>query len=852
MTTKLTPMMAQWAECKQQAGDALLLFRLGDFYEAFEEDATTLSKLLDLTLTKRQETPMCGIPWHTSEGYIDRLLAKGFSVAVAEQVSSDQNGKALMERKILRILTPATAMQGSTLKEFANSLFLSLSHVGKTYGAALVDVTTGLFQVFEKNDIEAFTNELLCLSPKELLCSQALAKDPVIKRLIDDLNICLTIGKTWTFEQKNAENALNRHFGILSLDGLGLNTLSAALSAAGALLTHLKETLLVNIDHLTSIENIGQKNQMLINRATYTNLNIFDREPSLFSLLNQTSTPMGARLLRSWMLAPLTDCNEIRKRQETIKTFLDFHTQSTESSSTLKTLLEQIRDLERLIARIQTGNCGPRDVRALALSTSYIDPIRNTLPSSYSVDFSDLKPLVSHILQTLVDEPPLRLSEGQTICSGVNSELDELRAVKKNGSEWLSEYQTQLREELGIKTLKVGYSRTFGYYIEVSRLQSEKVPSSFIRRQTLTNNERYISEKLKAYEEKVLTAEKRIEQIETAIFDELKAYVIQHAEIVVKSARAIAQIDLFFTLARIAHTNKYICPKISSEPILEITGGRHPILERENATFIPNDLSTDARNKSMLLITGPNMAGKSTYVRQAALLVFMAQIGSFIPADEATIGIVDQIFSRIGANDDLARGQSTFMVEMSETAAILRQATPRSLILLDEIGRGTSTYDGISIAWAVVEYLLRLKEHNPRTLFATHYFELTDLAQKYTNIENLTVAISEQHHTIQFLYKIIRGTTDRSYGIHVAQLAGIPQEVIKRAQSVLLQLEDKQPTFVQPDLFSLTPKANPKEKACYEFLKDLNLVQMTPMDCFQKLISFQETIKSGQEQPAPY
>jgi len=856
-------MMAQWAQCKAQAGDALLFFRLGDFYESFEDDAVVISNALELTLTKRQGTQMCGVPWHSSESYIDRLLVRGYSVAIAEQVSAPQSsgsGKPIMERKIVRVLTPATAMQGSLVQDSSYSLFASITKSGDRWGIAVIDITTALFQLFEVEDTPSLIHELFRLRPKELLCSQNVNKqeETLCFQLEQGLDVRITTAPSWMFDATNAASVLKAHFKVATLDGFGLRDTPLPCSAAGALVSHMKDRLLVPLSHIKKMDLLTRCQHMVIDRSTLVNLDIFENSSkapqalSLYGVLNKTATPMGARLLRTWMLNPLLDKEAICHRQEIIRGAMDF----IKEHQTCKLFehLGAIRDIERLILRIQTSNSGPRDVLFLAQCCSHVDPIRAILstmetPVGRLEELPSLSLLIEKITLTITDEPPLRVTDGNTIRTGVNSELDELHAIRKDSKAWLIDYQTRLRDELDIKTLKVGFSRAFGYFIEVSRAQSDKVPDSYARRQTLTNAERYISQELKSYEDKALTAEKRIEGLETTLFEELKASVIEYADAVLETARIIAEIDLFFALARSAIEGNYSAPEIVDEPIIDIRDGRHPVAERHNLSpiFIPNDLILSATDKSMLIITGPNMAGKSTYVRQAALLVLMAQIGSFIPATKASIGIVDRIFSRVGANDDLSKGQSTFMVEMAETAQILHQATPRSLVLLDEIGRGTSTYDGISIAWSVVEYLLRHKKENPRTLFATHYHELTDLSQQYSAIKNLTVAITENEKDVTFLYKVVEGTTDRSYGIHVGKLAGLPEEVILRAEAVLHELEEKHPksSFVQQEFLTLAPPPkpeNPKALACYDFLKQLDLVKTTPMECFLKLSRFQKTL----------
>lgn len=862
---KLTPMMAQWAKCKDRVGDALLLFRLGDFYEAFSEDARIVSQALDLTLTKRQETPMCGIPWHASDSYIDKLLVKGFSVAIAEQLggAEDAKGKTLMDRQIVRVLTPGTAMKGSLIQDSAHSLLVCVALHGDRWGAACVDVTTALFHVFEVDSPDELVRELSRIRPKELICSSTLkkAESSVLSRLEGSVGLKATAIPSWTVEIASATTILTTHFKTISVDGFGLRDYLAATCAAGGVLCYLKDTLLVPVTHLKSLEVQSTKARMVLDRFTLSNLDIFESSSSanggksLFDVINGTKTPMGARLLRSWLHTPLTDLSEIRQRHDVVASCIDFLHKEKIAAAQAVHELSSIRDIERLILRIQTGSAGPRDVLFLAHCVAHIKPLQRTLQTLHSSvlkpkldTLSPLDPLVERIVATIAEEPPLRVSDGGAIREGVHPELDELRQLKEHSHQWLVSYQSKLRDELGIKTLKVGYTRAFGYYIEVSRGQADRVPSTFCRRQTLTGAERYISEELKQFEDKVLNAERRIEGLECALFEELKEFVTGFADAVLVAARVIAELDCFMALGQLALARSYCRPEMVADPVLSIEGGRHPIAETQVQTaFVPNDLKVNAEGPSLLLITGPNMAGKSTFVRQAALLVILAQIGSYVPASKATIGVVDRVFSRVGASDDLFRGQSTFMVEMTETASILNQATPHSLILLDEIGRGTSTYDGISIAWAVAEYLIRFPRVNPRTLFATHYYELTELEQQFSTVKNMTVAVSEEATGIRFLYKVVPGKTDRSYGIHVAKLAGLPESVLHRATSVLQRLEEQRPrsapTFVPQDLFtfSVGPTAtDPKLTASYEFLRDLDLVKISPMDCFLKLVKFKK------------
>lgn len=855
---KETPMMKQWAHCKSQAQDALVLFRLGDFYEAFHDDAVAASQALDLTLTKRQDVPMCGIPWHASESYIDKLLAKGFSVAIAEQVSSEDaaSGKGLMDRKLVRIITPSTTMKGSLLQESSHTLLCCIAKKDVQFSLAFVDISTALFFIVEAQGEEALFLELSRHMPKEIIHALP-PQSPIIENVFTRLSIPSKTIPSWFFDYTQARTYLLHHFSVANLLCFGIDDKPLCIASAGALLRYLKDVLLHPICHLQTLSYQVEQKYMLLDRSTIINLDIFENSSSpaysLYATLCENKTPMGFRLLRQFLANPLIRIEEIQERQEAVSSFLHFIADHPSDYEKAQNELSLIKDIQRLILRIQTGYVGPRDLAYLASCLSHIKPLQEALKSvsspnlqSHIESLCGLETLIEKIQTTLSDDPPLRIGDGNVIREKVSEELDTLRKIHTNSHQWLAEYQTKLRETYKVKTLKVGFTRAFGYYIEVSRGQASFLPESFARRQTLTNAERFISEELKSFEESVLTAEKKIEGLETALFEELKNHVLLYVEKILKIASSVALLDLFLGFAVTAQKGKYICPKMVEEPILEILDGKHPIAEKHTSHFIPNSVTLHAKGPSLALLTGPNMAGKSTYIRQIALLVIMAQIGSFIPAKKATIGIVDRVFSRIGASDDLASKQSTFMVEMSETASILHQATPRSLIILDEIGRGTSTYDGISIAWAVCEYLLRFPKENPRTLFATHYFELTELEKIFPSVINMTVAISEQPSGIRFLYKIVSGKTDKSYGIHVAKLAGLPKKVLERSEEVLLKFEAKKqkktPLATQIELFDIPTKKVSEELICYDFIKQLDLSSLSPIDCFMKLVQFKNSL----------
>lgn len=804
-STKSSPMMLQWQACKNAANGAVLLFRMGDFYEAFHDDAILVARELDLTLTRRQEVPMSGVPYHTSETYIDKLVAKGFRVAVAEQIEDPKKSKGLVKREIVRVVTPGTLINSSLLSDKANNFFVSLTRVGSIFGLAVLDVTTADFRVIEFEQIQDLMNELYRLHPSEILTSPKFKeKHPeLFEEIRQSYEFLLSTYDDWRFEHQTAHDFLLAQFAVHNLDGFGLKGMVAGINAAGALLNYLQEVLCLPIGHIQEIHTYFTSQYMSLDRSTQRNLELTEslqdgsRKNTLLGLLDRTKTPMGARLMRHWVKQPLLYVDEISKRQNAIQAFFN----SAIAMERLGQLFEGVRDMERLIMRTSSGYASPRDLVALGHSFAPIDEIKGLLkvlaPSSPLLEqeekrLDSLPTLTALISTALVEEPPVRLSDGKIFRDGYHPELDELRTISRDSKSWIANYQTQLREKTGIKTMKIGFNRMFGYYIEVSKGQAERMPDIFERRQTLANAERFITPELKDYETKVLTAEDRIAAIENELFIALRAEVAKYANKVLHIAQALASIDCLRALAEVARHYNYVRPKVDESALLQISEGRHPVIEASNASekFIPNNTIMDDQENRMFIITGPNMAGKSTYIRQVALLTIMAQIGSFIPAKEAHIGIVDKVFTRIGASDDLSRGQSTFMVEMTETANILNNATSRSLVILDEIGRGTSTYDGISIAWAVAEQLLLAEGRMAKTLFATHYWELTKLEGKIPGAVNYNIAVNESADHIVFLRKIVRGGTDKSYGIHVARLAGLPPTVIARAKEILVHLEE--------------------------------------------------------------
>ncbi|HEY2811448.1 MAG TPA: DNA mismatch repair protein MutS [Rhabdochlamydiaceae bacterium] len=797
---KVSPMMAQWMACKKEAPDAILLFRLGDFYEAFYEDAVMLACELDLTLTKRQDVPMAGVPFHAAESYIDKLVAKGKRVAIAEQMEDARSVKGLVKREIVRVVTPGTLITSSLLKDKANNFLACTTELNGVFGLSVLDVTTADFKAMECEGEKQLIDALCRLSPKELLLPEGWKKQhsDLIEEIKGYLPLSVHFKQAWHFDHQHACETLLRHFRVRSLDGFGLQGMACAINAAGAVLHYVQEDLGLSIAHIKEVRTERLSRYMLLDRATQKNLELFDplheEAHTLFSFLERTETPMGARLLKQWLLHPLMDVSQIQMRQEGVAELLA----QAEVRDAILPHLRQVRDLERLMMRIETGYASPRDVAGLRFSLEHIAPLERLLHTAQSAilqsarqDLADVSTLVKKIADALVDHPPLRVSEGEIFKRDFHPQLDELHVLKKDSHSYLAAYQVELREKTQIKTLKVGYTKAFGYYIEISRGQAERIPDYFQRRQTLVNAERCITPELKEYEYKMLHAEERMAALEHELFAALRAEVISYAEQVRAIAKAVAHIDCLLCLATLAQRYRYTRPLVDASDRLLIEEGRHPVIEAmlQAEPFIPNDVLLDETSNRLLLITGPNMAGKSTFIRQVALIAILAQMGSFVPAKRAHIGVIDRVFSRIGASDDLSRGQSTFMVEMAETANILNYATKRSLVILDEIGRGTSTYDGISIAWAVAEYLLTEPQKRAMTLFATHYWELTEMENKIPGAVNFNVAVQESEKGIIFLHKIVKGGTDKSYGIHVACLAGLPHAVIKRAKEMLATLE---------------------------------------------------------------
>lgn len=861
-----TPMMKQWFNLKEKAKDALLLFRLGDFYEAFFDDAIIISKLLDLTLTKRQDATMCGVPYHAYEIYLDRLLAKGYKVAIAEQMEDPSTAKGLVERQIVKIVSPGAVINSNILKDKSNNFFISICQVSKIFGIALLDLSTSEFYVIELEDEKDLINEILKLKPSEILVSSKFKNlnSSLFEKLKFELNFLINEKDEWYFEYDMAQDRLINHFKINHLDAFGLKGYTAGINAAGSIIAYLQDDLSFNLDHIKCIKVENLSKFMQIDYSTLKNLEIIEsfnetNSSTLLNLLDKTQTAMGGRLLKKWLKNPLLEIDQILDRQDVIEEMLE----NFEVFIKIHEHLSTIKDLQRLLIKVMSKSSSPRDLFNLKISLSSIPLIKNLMLDFKSEllcencnNLTDITPLLHLLDIALTDLPPIRLSDGNIFKIGYSKELDEIKAISENSINWLNAYQEELKNETNIKTLKVKYNKIFGYFIEISKGQIDKVPTSFIRRQTLVNSERYVTEKLKEFEEKILSADEKIKNLENKLFLELLEKIVTYAKDIEKISESIAVIDTLLSFAMAAKAYNYKRPDINNSDIIEILNGRHPIIDAAKSfDFIPNDTHLDNKENQLILITGPNMAGKSTYIRQVALITIMAQLGSFVPAEKATIGIVDKVFSRVGASDDLARGQSTFMVEMTETANILNNATNKSLIILDEIGRGTSTYDGISIAWSVCEYLLTENSKKAKTLFATHYFELTELEKEMIGIRNYTVQVKETDSKVVFLRKIIRGSTDKSYGIHVAKLANMPEDVIKNAQRRLFDLEKKHvasstkgvaklPKPNQLSLFQLNDKINERMQNIINEIKEIDVNNLTPLNALEKIAYFKHKIKN--------
>ena len=814
-----TPMMAQYRRAKAEIDPGtILFFRLGDFYEMFFEDAVVASDILGIALTKRQSVPMCGIPYHAADLYLAKLLRAGKKVALCDQMEDPALAKGIVKREVTGIVTPGTVLTDSVLDAARPNYLAGLHRLGTTFGLAMLDLSTGDFWMEESADADALFDDLARYAPPEVILSESLHAD---ERFLNALQAAgahaVTAREDWIFDPATSVDGLCRHFGVQSLDGFGGEGHPAAAAAAGALLYYVTRDLRRTAAHVRRIRFRAAADAMMLDESTLSNLDLVasrgssrsDAPTTLLQALDSTRTAMGSRLLRDWLVRPLQNLPAIVARHDAVESFLE----NRRDLDTLRGVLAEVKDLERLLSRLSSGSGNARDVRALGASLARLPALKDALAAPSADRLRELAAaiepqddLVARIDRALVDEPPMAIKEGGVIRKGFHAGLDELRSAAHDGKQWIAELQAREIERTGIKSLKIRFNKVFGYFIEVTKSNLAQVPDDYIRKQTVVNGERFITPELKECEHKILGAEDKSIALEYELFLELREEVITHTAVLQQTAAAVAEIDVLATFAERALACRYVRPAMTADGALSIRDGRHPVVELlpESGRFVPNDTRLDTADNQLLIITGPNMAGKSTYIRQVALIVIMAQMGCFVPAAEAEIGVVDRVFTRVGAGDDIARGRSTFMVEMQETANILNNATPRSLIVLDEIGRGTSTFDGISIAWSVAEYLHNHAEVKAKTLFATHYHELTDIALTLSGVKNYNVLVSEKDDRIVFLRKIVPGAADKSYGIQVARLAGLPLEVVTRAKDILANLEEQelsdagQPKLAQP------------------------------------------------------
>lgn len=867
-----TPLMRQYHAIKQQVPNALLMFRLGDFYELFYEDAVLAARELEITLTSRnkekgQAIPMCGVPYHAAEGYIARLIQKGHRVAICDQMEDARLAKKLVKRDVTRIVTPGTATESSLLRSHENNYLAAVAREGTRAGLAHVDVSTGEFRVTEL-DASEVAAVLDNLNAREVLMP---AEAPSLFEQ-NSGGRCKTELESWVFTFDYADRSLREHFKLLSLDGCGLGDKRLAVCAAGAILHYLRDTQRAALDHVERPSCYDRGDSMVLDAVTVRNLELVEplfsadlgggRESTLLSLLDLTVTGMGGRLLRRRLLRPSLDRTEIEARLDAVEELL----RQTILRAELRKTLEQILDLERLLAKVTLGSATPRELLALGRSLARVPALRQALANASAsrlqelvAGLDDLPDVANRVLETISEEPPLNLADGGTIRDGCHAELDELRDISRNSKQYIAEIEVRERARTGIQSLKVRFNNVFGYYIEISKANLHLAPADYERKQTLVNAERFTTPELKVLETKILEAEEKILGIEKEIFGQLRSHAASQAAPIKATAAAIAEVDVTASLAQLATERRYSRPRFSENGELKIAGGRHPVIEmlaeRDASRFIPNDLYLDQTSQFIAVITGPNMGGKSTYLRQAALIAVMAQIGSFVPAESAVLPLVDRVFTRIGASDNLARGRSTFMVEMTETALILNTATANSLIVLDEIGRGTATYDGLALAWAVVEHIHR--HIRAKTLFATHYHELTELAELLEGVRNLHVSVKEAGDQIIFLRKVEPGSADRSYGIEVARLAALPISVIERAREILERHEKSEHEVTE----QLAPKSNSRVAAASapmqiqlfepvgyqiaERIRGLDLDELRPIEALQLLAALQKELGRG-------
>ena len=876
----LTPMMQQYMAIKEQYKDCILFYRLGDFYEMFYDDALTASRELEITLTgkncgQEERAPMCGVPYHAVDVYLNKLVAKGYKVAICEQAEDPKQAKGILKREVIRIVTPGTNLSQQALDEGRNNYLMCLVYDNNQFGLAITDISTGDFYTTEVATLKELYDEIHRFSPSEIICNDSFYMSGAsLDDFKDRLHVSVSTLDTWYMDEAVSVQKIKEHFKVASLDGLGLTDFPSGTLAVGALLLYLYETQKNTLDNLTKITPYRSGGYMIIDSATNRNLELIEtlrekqKKGSLLWVLDKTKTAMGARLMRNWIEQPLIEKKKLTARQDAVEELYNDMITREE----IREYLNAVYDLERLVTRISYRTANPRDLIAFKTSLGMIPPVKQLLSQAKSAELKEidermdcLEDIYDLIEKSIQDEPPIMIREGGMIKEGYNEDVDKFRLSRTEGKTWLAELEAREKEKTGIKNLRVRYNKVFGYYLEVTNSYKELVPEDWTRKQTLANAERYITPELKELEDMILGAEDKLAALEYDLYCEVRDSIGEQVVRIQETAKAIAHLDVLASLACVAQSNDYVRPSINTKGVIDIQGGRHPVVEKmnNNQMFIDNDTYLDNKNHRISIITGPNMAGKSTYMRQSALIVLMAQIGSFVPAKSANIGIVDRIFTRVGASDDLASGQSTFMVEMTEVANILRNATSRSLLILDEIGRGTSTFDGLSIAWAVVEHISNPKLLGAKTLFATHYHELTELEGKLDSVNNYCIAVREQGDDIIFLRKIIRGGADKSYGIQVARLAGVPDSVIDRAKEISSWLEETDvtdkaknlqvrtsakkkevvreavPAEKQMSLFDIYPADHPVLKE----LAGLDVSNMTPIQALNTLYELQKRLK---------
>ena len=879
---ELTPMMKQYMETKSQYPDCILFYRLGDFYEMFFDDALTASRELEITLTgkncgQEERAPMCGVPYHAVEGYLNRLVSKGYKVAICEQLEDPKTAKGLVKRDVVRIVTPGTNVDPQALDETKNNYIMCIVYIADRYGVSIADITTGDYFVTEIPDSSKLMDEIYKFSPSEIICNEAFYMSGMdLDGLRDRLGITIYSLDSWYFDDDICRQKLLEHFHVRDFKGLGLEDYDCGIISAGALLTYLLETQKNSLSNLTHITPYAAGKYMMLDSSTRRNLELCEtlrekqKRGSLLWVLDKTKTAMGARTLRKYVEQPLIDKAEIIRRLDAVE---ELKNQAI-SREEIREYLTPVYDLERLITKITYGSANPRDLTAFKTSLEMLPHIRCILEEMQTPllreiyeDLDALTDLCDLVTRAIRDEPPLAMKEGNIIKDGYNEEVDKLRRAKSDGKDWLAKLENDEREKTGIKNLRVKYNKVFGYYLEVTNSYKSMVPDYYMRKQTLANAERYITPELKELEDMILGAEDKLYALEYDLYCEVRDTIAAQVERIQRTARAVAGLDVFASLALVAERNNYVRPKINEKGVINIKEGRHPVVERmiPNDMFIANDTYLDDKKNRISIITGPNMAGKSTYMRQTALIALMAQIGSFVPASSADIGLSDRIFTRVGASDDLASGQSTFMVEMTEVANILRNATSKSLLILDEIGRGTSTFDGLSIAWAVVEYISDSRLLGAKTLFATHYHELTELEGKIDNVNNYCIAVKEKGDDIVFLRKIVKGGADKSYGIQVAKLAGVPDLVIERAKEIVQELSDADVTarvseiaskervvkkkhkvkkYDEVDIAQMSLFDTVKDDDVLEELKNIDVGNLTPIEALNTIYRLQNKLKN--------